>query len=65
MRVQWKGINMADLVTGAHGSSSYAATPTAIKSRIVDLWPQTIVAVGVGLSLIWTAGLFWLLCVIV
>ena len=56
---------MADLVTGAHGSSSYVATPTTIKSLIVDFWPQTIVAVGVGLSLVWTAGLFWLICLIV
>ena len=35
--------------------------PATIKSRIVDLWPQIIVAAGVGLSLVWAAGLFWLL----
>jgi len=35
--------------------------PATIKSRIAKLWPQIVVAVGVGLSLVWAAGLFWLL----
>jgi hypothetical protein len=34
---------------------------TTVKSRVVDLWPPAIVAVGLGLSLVWTVGLSWLL----
>jgi hypothetical protein len=70
-RATQKGMNMAALVKGVDSieasaqNSSYGATPAAIKSNIVDFWPQTIVAVGVGLSVVWAAGLLWLLYVIV
>jgi hypothetical protein len=62
---------MATLVGSVHEieasaqRSSTVASSTTIKSRVVDWWPPTIVAVGLGLSLAWTAGLFWLLYEIV
>jgi hypothetical protein len=62
---------MATLVQSVHEIEAPAqcsptvASATTIKSRAVDLWPPTIVAVGLGLSLAWTAGLFWLLYVMV
>jgi hypothetical protein len=44
---------------------SQAASWTTAKSRLVEMWPQTIIALGLGLSLVWTASLFWLLYEIV
>ena len=52
--------NVCEIGVSAQRSPTVEA-PATIKSRIADLWPQTIVAVGVGLSLVWAAGLFWLL----
>ena len=61
---------MATLVGSVHEIEapprrSPVASSTTIKSRWADMWPQTIVAVGLGLSLLWTATLFWLLYEIV
>jgi hypothetical protein len=50
-------------VDTSHGSAVGSSTP--LKSRWADMWPPTIVAIGVGLSLLWTASLFWLLYEIV
>ena len=44
---------------------SHVASSTSVKTRLVEMWPQTIIAVGLGLSFFWTAGLFWLLYEIV
>jgi hypothetical protein len=38
---------------------------TTIKSRFTEMWPQSIVAIGLGLSLAWTASLLWVLYEIV
>jgi hypothetical protein len=62
---------MATLVGSVHAIEASAqrfptvASSTKIKSLLVELWPPTIVAVGLGLSVAWTASLFWLLYVIV
>jgi hypothetical protein len=62
---------MAAVVESVHEIEALASrspavgSSTTIKSRVVDLWPAAIVAVGLGLSLAWTAGLFWLAYVIV
>jgi hypothetical protein len=67
-----KGANMATLVENvleieapSSRRSVAVASATTIKSRVVELWPATIVGVGLGLSLAWTAGLFWLVYVMV
>ena len=44
---------------------SHVVSSTNVKSRLVEMWPQTIIALGLGLSLLWTASLFWLLYEIV
>jgi hypothetical protein len=36
------------------------ASITVVKTRFIDLWPIAMVAVGVLLSLIWSAGLLLL-----
>jgi hypothetical protein len=36
-----------------------------VQSRVVELWPPTVVALGLGLSMAWTASLLWLLYLIV
>lgn len=41
--------------------SPAVASSSKLRSRVVGLWPPTIVALGLGLSIAWTAGLFWLL----
>jgi len=62
---------MATLVESVHEIEASAqrspmvASSTTIKSRFAEMWPSTIVALGLGLSVAWTAGLFWLLYVIV
>jgi hypothetical protein len=62
---------MAALVGSVHAIAASAqrsptvASFTKIKSRLVELWPPAIVAVGLGLSVAWTASLFWLLYAIV
>lgn len=57
---------MATLVGSVHEIEapprrSPVASLRTTKSRWVEMWPQTIVAVGLGLSLLWTASLLWLL----
>jgi hypothetical protein len=61
---------MATLVGSVHQiesspECSHAASSTTVKSRLVEMWPQSIIALGLGLSLLWTASLFWLLYEIV
>jgi hypothetical protein len=61
---------MATLVGSVHQiesspQCSHAASSTTVKSRLVEMWPQTIIALGLGLSILWTASLFWLLYEIV
>ena len=61
---------MATLVGSVHQiesspQCSHAASSTTVKSRLVEMWPQSIIALGFGLSLLWTASLFWLLYEIV
>jgi hypothetical protein len=59
---------MATLVGSVHeieAPRSAVASSTSIKFRLVEMWPQTIIALGLGLSLLWTASLFWLLYEIV
>jgi hypothetical protein len=57
---------MATLVGSVHQiesppDCSRVASWTTVKSRLVEVWPQTIIALGLCLSLLWTASLFWLL----
>ena len=64
------GASMATLVGSVHQielspQRSHAASSTTAKSRLVEMWPQTIIVLGLGLSLLWTASLFWLLYEIV
>ena len=61
---------MATLVGRVHQiessrQCSRATSSTTFKSRVVETWPQTIIVLGLGLSLLWTASLFWLLYEIV
>lgn len=57
--------NVLAIEAPASRRSRAVASATTIKSRVVELWPATIVGVGLGLSLAWTAGLFWLVYVMV
>jgi hypothetical protein len=64
------GASMATLVGTVHQiesspQCSHAVSSTTVKSRLVEIWPRTIIALGIGLSLLWTASLFWLLYEIV
>jgi hypothetical protein len=60
---------MASLVQSVRGESAErsptVACDTTIKSWVADAWPQTLVAVGLGLSLGWTAGLVWIFLVVI
>jgi hypothetical protein len=37
------------------------ARSEAIKARLVDLWPQSIIMFGVALTVIWAGGLVYML----
>jgi hypothetical protein len=64
------GENMATLVASVQEietsvQHSHSVSNSAYKLRMAEIWPRTLVAVGLGLSLLWTASLFWLLYEIV
>jgi hypothetical protein len=48
-----------------HAAPSVLYSASLVKRSIADVWPTVIVAFGLGLSVVWTAGLFWLLYVLV
>jgi hypothetical protein len=59
---------MVTLVESAReieASVERAFSTSSLKRRVADLWPTAIVAVGLSLSVAWTAGLFWLLYMLV
>jgi hypothetical protein len=41
-----------------------AGRKVAILAKLADLWPQTLLAVGAILTLLWSGGLLWLLLMI-
>jgi hypothetical protein len=48
-------------IEGSVPHSSVGFSPSSLKRSIVDVWPTAIVAFGLGLSVVWTAGLAWVL----
>lgn len=63
------GAGMASLVQSVRGElaqrSPTVARETTIKSWFADAWPQMLIAVGLFLSVAWSAGLVWILLVII
>jgi hypothetical protein len=59
---------MTTLVERAHEiqattapSSTSATFKAMVKAKFDDLWPQAVLALGLSLTVAWTAGLVWLL----
>ena len=51
--------------TTAPVSSASATSKAMVKAKFADLWPQAVLALGVSLTVVWTAGLVWLLYLVV
>ena len=63
---------MTTLVEQAHEiqattapSSTSATSEAMVKAKFDDLWPQAVLALGLSLTVAWTAGLVWLLYLVV
>ena len=63
---------MTTLVERAHEiqattapSGTSASSKAMVKTKFDDLWPQAVLALGVSLTVAWTAGLVWLLFLVV
>ena len=61
---------MTMLVEQAHEieaapSSKSATSKAMVKAKFADLWPQAVLALGLSLTAAWTAGLVWLLYLVV
>ena len=63
---------MTMLVERAHEIEATTAPPSKsatskamVKAKFADLWPQAVLALGVSLTVVWTAGLVWLLYLVV
>jgi hypothetical protein len=59
--------SVREVETSTQSSSTVVSSMAAmaVQSRVIELWPPTVVALGLGLSVAWTASLFWLLYLIV
>ena len=52
--------------TAPSSTSATSATSKAmVKAKFDDLWPQAVLALGLSLTVAWTAGLVWLLYLVV
>jgi hypothetical protein len=57
-------VGVQEVSSSVRQSHPLSSNP-AYRLRLGEMWPRTLVAVGLGLSLLWTASLFWLLYEIV
>jgi hypothetical protein len=60
-----RSVHEIEAATQRSATVASPITSITVQSRVLELWPPTVVALGLGLSLAWTAGLFWFLYVIV
>lgn len=49
---------------GAAPATSAGAPVATVRDRLADLWPLTMIALGLVLSMIWTVGLLGLFVVL-
>lgn len=57
---------MTDFVATGHAvrtrsPAAFGGSFATIRTKLVDAWPLAMIAFGVVLTLVWSAGLFWLL----
>jgi hypothetical protein len=54
------GMTVKELQATTKAHPETAARVEAMKARLADLWPASVIALGGVLTVIWTGGLVWL-----
>ena len=56
---------MTNSIQGVTQVEGVVGSSAAIKKKFADLWPAAMLGVGLVLTVVWNAGLFWLLFAVV
>ena len=56
---------MTNSIQGVTQVEGVIGSSVAIKEKFADLWPAAMLGLGLVLTAVWNAGLFWLLFAVV